>query len=109
MLIFELLFTYCVGKNKRRGSVMKPFMTLGRITNYLNGCLACACVCVAPATPKAQEGYFLVGMGTETKYTSVREQLLWQELKRRPETLPSCLYIKTKLNVQKKASAGELE
>lgn len=43
---------------------------------------------------KAQDGCFLVGMGTETKHTSVRERQPRQELKRRPETLPSCLYIK---------------
>lgn len=101
MLIFELLFTYCVGKVSAEQTPWcgdETFYDTGQSHQLINGRLVCACVCVcvALAMLKAQEGCFLVGMGTETKYTSVRERQLWQELKRRPETLPSCLIYKKK-------------
>lgn len=62
--------------------------------------LALVYVCVALATLKAQEGCFLVGMGTETKYTSARERQLrsWRGgLRRCP---PVFIYIKKQKQIE---------
>lgn len=106
MLIFEFLLTYCVGKVSAEQTPWcgdETFYDTGQNHQLPKWSPRLRlCVCVALATLKAQEGCFLVGMGTETKYTSVRERQLRQELKR--------IYIKTKSSVcRKKTSAGGFE